>query len=92
MAIELLESLLFNSYQFLASVKVPGFDVSFIQLLFGATGAIMSIGFLKMFFGLGNPSVSASSIIHSFGRKKSKSKGGNNKRIKVSQNRRKDTK
>ncbi|MBQ8669462.1 hypothetical protein IJ472_06755 [bacterium] len=86
MAIELIESLLFNTYQFLASTKVPGFDLSFIQLMFGAMGAIMSIGFLKMFFGLGNPAVSASGIVSSF-----RSTGGNNKNMKISKNRKGDT-
>lgn len=85
MAIELIETWLFNSYQFLASIKVPGFDVSFIQLLFGVTGAILSISFLKMFFGLGNPATNVTGIVGGL-------KGGNNKNIKISKNRRHDEK
>lgn len=80
MALELIKSLFFNSYQFLASIKVPGFDLSFIQLLFGLFGAYVSICFLRLFFGLGDSQLRSSS-----------QSGGNNKNIKISKERRGDT-
>lgn len=86
MAVELIETLLFNSYQFLASIKVPGFDISFIQLMFGATGALLSIAFLRMFFGLGNSSVNAGGIVSGI------SHGGNNRKVKISEKRKGDQK
>lgn len=78
---ELVSTWLYETYQFLASIKVPGFDISFIQLFIGAFCVVISIGFARMFFGLGG---SAASF---FGQH-----GGNNKNIKVSEERKGDKK
>lgn len=76
---EMIKEWLFQSYQFLASIKVPGFSISFIQLFFGVFAVVVSIGYARMFFGLGGDVVRAV-----------KQKGGNNKNIKVSNERKGD--
>lgn len=78
---ELVKEWLYQSYQFLASIKVPGFNISFIQLFFGVYAVTVSIGFARMFFGLGGDVARAFS-----------QRGGNNKKIKVSKDRKGDSK
>lgn len=71
-----------NVYNFMNSINIPGFNISFLQLFMGAFGAVVSIGLLKLIFGLGNSAVS------SLGRS---IRGGNNNNIKISSNRKGDT-
>lgn len=82
MAVSLLKSILANTYNFLNSINVPGFNVSFLHIMLGAVGALVSIALLKLIFGLGNSSVS------SLGRS---IRGGNNNNIKISNDRKGDT-
>lgn len=82
---ELIKEVLYQTYQFLASIKVPGFDISFIQLFFGIIAIpIISIGFAKIFFGLGDTSIFHFSSL--------RQRGGNSKKIKTSKERQGDTK
>lgn len=81
MALELLKTLLQSTYDFMNSIMVPGFNVSFLSIMMGACGAMVSIGLLKLIFGLGNSSVS------SLGRS---IRGGNNQNIKISKERKSD--
>lgn len=77
-----------KTYELFASVRVPGFNISLISVLFGSFGAIVSISVLKTFFGLGNSSVSGGlGTMHSV-----RQKGGNNKKLKISEERKKDKK
>lgn len=78
--LELISTFLDCTYEFLNSIRIPGFNISFMSVLFGAFGAVISIALLKMFFGLGDSSFSSGSSI----------RGGNNKRIKISSERRGD--
>lgn len=73
-----------KTYELFSSVNIPGFNVSILSVWFGAAGAICSIAILKLFFGIGNSTVSGGSSFF-------KQKGGNNQRIKVSKERKGDT-
>lgn len=78
---EILKEFLFQTYQFLASIKVPGFDISFLQLFLGVFSVVVSLSFAKMFFGLGGDVVSSI-----------KQRGGNNNHTKIPEERKGDTK
>lgn len=77
----LLREFLFQSYNFMDSIKVPGFNVSFISVYLGLFGTVVSIAILKLIFGLGNSSTGSGRSV----------RGGNNNNIKVSEKRRYDT-
>lgn len=79
--LDLISTVLGNTYNFMNSIYVPGFNISFMSIFLGAVGAMVSIALLKMFFGLGNTAVG------SVGRS---IRGGNNKNIKVSNERKGD--
>lgn len=81
MVVKLLSEFLNSAYQFIDSIKVPGFNISFMDIMLGSCGALLSISLLKLIFGLGNSSVS------SLGRS---IRGGNNNNIKISKNRKGD--
>lgn len=83
MALELLQTVLQGTYDLMNSIMVPGFNISILAVLVGACGAMVSIGLLRLIFGLGNSSVS------SMGRSV---QGGNNKKIKTSKERKGDKK
>ena len=79
---DIIATLLQSTYDFMNSIYVPGFNISFMSVLLGACAAMVSIGLLKLIFGLGNSSVS------SLGRSV---RGGNNKNIRISNDRKGDT-
>lgn len=78
--LELIKTVLSNAYNFMDSIKVPGFNISFMAIFMGAVGAMVSIGLLKMIFGLGDSTVSSIHI----------GRAGNNKNIKISNERKGD--
>lgn len=75
-----------KTYDLLSTIRVPGFNISLISIMFGSIGAMVSISLLKMIFGLGNTSVSGglSSLKSLSSRDVS---GGNNKNIKIAKER-----
>lgn len=81
----LLREFLQQTYNFMNSIYVPGFNISFMSVFLGAFGAVVSIAILKLIFGLGNSSIS--SLGSAF---RGSQRGGNNKNIKISNDRKGD--
>lgn len=82
--INFLKVFLENVWALFENTRVPGFNISIATVLFGSVGAVLSISFLKLIFGLGNSAVSGGSAF--VGR------GGNNNKIKTSNERKGDKK
>lgn len=75
---ELLKTLFTSTYELLSSVRVPGFNISFMAVIYGMFGAFLSISILKLLLGVGNTD---SGIFQ---------RGGNNSKIKISNDRKGD--
>lgn len=86
MTMSLLKEFLGSTYELMCSIKVPGFNISFMSVFMGAFGAVVSVAVMKLIFGLGNSAVSSLGSMLRSGQH-----GGNNKNIKISENRKGDT-
>lgn len=80
---EIISALASNVFNLLTSVKFPGTSYSIFGLLMASTGVIVVVATIRMFFGLMS--------IDPTPRVKGTQRGGNNKRIKVSEERKDDT-
>ena len=91
---EYISTVMNSIYNLFDSVTIPIVNVSALSLFLGIFGAYVSIVLLKMFFGLGNTATGNYSMILS-GRNMAKAevfsqRGGNNKNVKISKERKND--
>lgn len=91
---EYISTVMNSIYDLFDSVTIPIVNVSALSLFLGIFGAYVSIVLLKMFFGLGNTATSGYSSINT-GRGVFKAyvfsqRGGNNKNVKISKERKND--
>lgn len=86
--IDFLTTFFAKTYELLSTIRVPGFNISILTVMYGSVGALLSISLLRLFFGLGNSVVSGGSSLA----RGAYHKGGNNNNIKISDERKGDKK